>query len=329
MLAFTGMVFGTMNTAAHVTRTPHRRTAAAALLGTLLLAGCGGGTAEEPTANGSSTSATPPTASIEVRTAESEPEPRGPAALIAEIARLRTLPDTVVEVRYKNGQREETARRDATQEEIVAEQKQRLERIVELAGMAIKEIHADAEQEQVFNNAVHYLTDARLQLAVLGAADQAQQLTQDAEALFERDPTSFAAVESGHKVVQLAESMAARHGAQNREWVREYATQAQLFAHRFPQEEGRTAVSLIAAGRKCEQYGLLDEAQKCYLMVEQKFPGSVFSTQIAGILRRLRLEVSRWNSPTHDRRRSPSTNSPVTPCWSSSGRLARRRSAAI
>ncbi|MBL8848401.1 MAG: TlpA family protein disulfide reductase [Planctomycetaceae bacterium] len=256
----------------------------------LILAGCGGGTTDEPVSTGSTNSTTPPPASIETRPAASEPEPQGPAARIAEIARLRTLPDTVVEVRYENGQRVETGRRDATPEELVAEQKQRLERIVELAGMVIKEIHDDPQGEQIFNNAVHYLTDARMQLAILGDAEEAQQLTQDAEALFQRDATSFAAVESGHKVVQLAESMAARFGAQNRDWVREYANQAQQFARRFPQEDGRTAVSLIAAGRKCEQYGLPDDARTCYLQVEQQFSGSVFAAQIAGILRRLRLE---------------------------------------
>ena len=60
--------------------------------------------------------------------------------------------------------------------------------------------------------------------------------------------------------------MAARLGAQNREWVREYAHQAQQFATRFPQEDGRTAVSLISAGRKCEQYGLILplQAQQMY-----------------------------------------------------------------
>lgn len=261
------------------------------LLSVLLLAGCGAGSPAPPaSADATATAAAPPTASIQLRPADSEPEPKGPAALIAEIARLRSVPNTVVEVRYENGQRVETARRDATQDEIVAEQKKRLDRIIELAGMAIIEIHEDPQQEQIFNNAVHYLTDARLQLALLGVAEQAQLLSQDADALFERDATSFAAVESAHKVVQLAELMAARHGAQNRDLVREYAQQAQHFSRRFPQEEGRAAVSLIAAGRKCEQYGLANEARQCYLQIEQQFPGSVFSTQIAGILRRLELE---------------------------------------
>jgi hypothetical protein len=210
--------------------------------------------------------------------------------MVAEIARLRTLPDTVIEVRYENGERQEESVRAPTPEEIAAEQQRRSERIIELAAAAIKEVHADPQREQLFNNAVHYLTDARMQLALLGYSDQSQLLAEDAQALFDRDPTSFAAVESGYKLVQLAESMAARHGAENREWITAYANQSRLFADRFPQEQGRSAVSLIAAGRKCEQFSLYQEARQCYLLVEELYPDSAFTAQIAGILRRLRLE---------------------------------------
>ncbi|MFO1091802.1 MAG: TlpA disulfide reductase family protein [Planctomycetaceae bacterium] len=266
-----------------------------ASIGLLAIFGCGKGPSDQPASSESpavaaSQPAPLPTASIEVRRADQEPKPQGPAALIAEIAQLRALPDKVVEVRYENGQRVEAGQRSATQQEIATEQKRRLDRIIELAGMAIVEIHNDPQQAQIFNNAVHYLADARLQLALLGDQEQADQLREDAEALFERDATSFAAIESAYKVVQLSEALAARHGAKNRDAVREYAKQAQRFAQRFPQESGRTAVGLIAAGRKCEQYGLPNEARECYLQVEQQFPDSVFSTQIAGILRRLRLE---------------------------------------
>jgi hypothetical protein len=210
--------------------------------------------------------------------------------MVAEIARLRTLPDTVIEVRYKNGERHEETVRAPAPEEIAAEQQRRCERIIDLAAAAIKEIHADPAREQLFNNAVHYLADARMQLALLGQSEQAQLLTEDAQALFDRDPSSFAAVESGYKVVQLAESMAARHGAESREWVTAYANQSRLYADRFPQEQGRTAVSLIAAGRKCEQFNLHQEARQCYLLVEQLYPDSAFTAQIAGILRRIRIE---------------------------------------
>lgn len=275
--------------ACHTTNTL-RCLAGGGLLAALLLAGCGGQSEQQPIAASSGAAAPPPTASLDAPTYDKQPKPQGAAALIAEIARLRSVPDTVVEVRVENGKRVETAQRPATKEEFAAEQQKRLERIVDLAGMAIYEVHSDPEQQQIFNNAVHYLTDARLQLALLGSTDHARDLTEDAEALFEKDASSFAAVEAGHKVVQLAEAMAARHGPQNRDWVREYATQAQLFARRFPQEEGRSAVALIAAGRRCEQYALAEDARNCYLQVEKQFGGTVFADQIAGILRRLRLQ---------------------------------------
>jgi len=268
-----------------------RHTTGGLLLALLLLAGCGSQSAPQSTAENEGGATALPTASIEAPvTYDKQPEPQGAASLLAEIAKLRVVPENMVEVRVENGQRIETGKRALTPEELAAEQRKRLERIVDLAGMAIQEVYTDKSQEQIFNNAVHYLTDARLQLAILGSAEQARDLAEDAEALFERDATSFAAAEAGHKVVQLAESMAARHGAQNRELVREYARQAQQFAHRFPQEQGRAAVALISAGRKCEQYAVADEAQKCYLQVEQQFAGTVFADQIAGILRRLRLE---------------------------------------
>lgn len=257
------------------------------LTGVCMFSGCSK-PSDTPSEAASAAQPVPPPASVE-RPATADPEPQGAAAMIAEIARLRTLPDTVIEVRYENGERSEESVRAPTEEEISAEQLRRCERIVELAAAAIQEVHADPEREQLFNNAVHYLSDARMQLALLGQAEQAQLLAEDAQALFDRDPTSFAAVESGYKVVQLAESMAARHGAGNPEWITAYANQARLFADRFPQEQGRSAVSLIAAGRKCEQFSLHQEARQCYLLVEQLYPDSAFTAQIAGILRRLRL----------------------------------------
>lgn len=259
------------------------------VVGAFLLPGCGGNTDPAAPAGDGATVQAPPEAGIE-RPATADPEPQGAAAMIAEIARLRTLPDSVIEVSYESGARQESPERAATAAEITAEQQRRLNRIIDLAAAAIKEVHADPAREQLFNNAVHYLTDARMQLALLGEADQAQLLAEDAQALFDRDATSFAAVESGYKVVQLAESMASRHGAENREWVTAYANQSRLFAERFPQEQGRTAVSLIAAGRKCEQFHLHNDARQCYRLVEQLYPDSAFTAQIAGILRRLRME---------------------------------------
>jgi hypothetical protein len=263
--------------------------------GLVWLSGCGGGGSASPSGAGSGgDTAALPTASIHPNKEITEPvdvtpAPNSPEAMIAEITRLRTLPDTVVEVRYENGQKSAERQRLPTAEEIAAEQKRRQERIVELAGAVIKKVHDDKSREQLFNNAVHYFGDARMQLALLGDAEQAQLLSDDANSLYDRDKSSFAAIDSGFKVVELAEAMAARHGPENREWVKAYANQARLFADRFPQEQGRVAVSLIAAGRKCEQFGLHDDARQCYFLVERLYTDSPFTQQIAGILRRLRL----------------------------------------
>jgi hypothetical protein len=263
--------------------------------GLIWLSGCGGGgTASPDAATNGGESAALPTTSIQPNGTAKQPVDVTPAlnspeAMIAEITRLRTLPDAVVEVHYENGQKAEERQRPPTAEETAAEQKRRQERIVELAGAVIKKVHDDNSREQLFNNAVHYFGDARMQLALLGDAEQAQLLSDDAEALYKRDKSSFAAIDSGYKVVELAEAMAARHGPENREWVKAYANQARLYADRFPQEQGRVAVTLIGAGRKCEQFGLHDDARQCYYLVERLYPDSPFVQQIAGILRRLRL----------------------------------------
>ena len=266
-----------------------------ALIACGLLAGCGGGGAPSTGAGlDGGDGAALPTASLQSNAArpapaEPAPAPHSPEGMIAEITRLRTLPDAVVEVRYENGQKSAERERPPTPEEIASEQKRRQERIVELAAAVIKKLHDEPSREQLFNNAVHYFGDARMQLALLGDAEQAQLLSDDAEALYQRDKSSFAAISSGFKVVELAEAMAARHGAESREWVKAYANQARLFADRFPQEQGRVAVSLIAAGRKCEQFGLHDDARQCFYLVERLYPDSPFVQQIAGILRRLRM----------------------------------------
>jgi TolA-binding protein len=264
--------------------------AALALIVTLALAGCGGSSVDAPSAAQTANPMAPPTASIDSAAAKAVENPADdPESLIAEVTRLRTLPDRVAEVSYQNGEKQLANERPLTEEEIQAERRTRLEKIVELTTLAITKIHHDPEREQLFNNAVHYLADARLQLALLGDTQQAQLLTEDAEALFQRDRTSFAAVEAAYKVVQLAESTAEKWGRDNPEWTRAYANQARLFVEKFPQEQARGAVSLIAAGRKCEQKGQLDEARKCFFLVEEKYPETPFAEQIAGILRRLRL----------------------------------------
>ncbi|MFG0332649.1 MAG: TlpA family protein disulfide reductase, partial [Maioricimonas sp. JB049] len=206
-------------------------------------------------------------------------EPNSPEALLREITVLKARP-----IEVANAEQAAAAANEAP-----AIERERLHQIITLATEAIAKTHSDPQKEQLFNNAVHYLTDSRVQLALAGDAQQAQSLADDAEALFQRDSTSFAAVQSGYKVVELAQKTAERFGGRNIEWVQAYSQQARLFAAKFPQEEGRAAVALISAGRLCEGAGLIDEARRCYGTVQDRYPDSPFSEQIAGIQRRLNL----------------------------------------
>lgn len=261
------------------------------------LCGCGGseappagqaeatGSATEPTTAEPTPTQTAAPESDGAMAADSEsaeaakPEPDSPEALLREITVLKARPIEVANA--------EQAAAAANEAPVI--EKERLHQIIELATQAIAKTHSDPEKEQLFNNAVHYLTDSRVQLALAGDAEQAQSLADDAEALFQRDSTSFAAVQAGFKVVELAQKTAEKFGGRNVEWVQAYSQQARLFAEKFPQEEGRAAVALISAGRLCEQVGLIDEARRCYGAVQASYPESPFAEQIAGIQRRLNL----------------------------------------
>lgn len=261
---------------------------------TIALSGCGESPSPQsganPNAVGDAASAgLPPAAIGQADMDRDRPDPDTPESLIAEITRLRTIPDAIIEVSYEDGRPRTEVERPPTEEEIAAERQRRQHRIIELAASAIEKTHNDPQREQTFNNAVHYLSEARVQLALAGDSEQAQILSEDAEALFQKAPGSFAAIETGHEVVRLAELMAAKYGAQQPAWVTAYANQARLFADRFPEEQGRAATGLISAGRKCEQFGLHEQARQCYLLVERNYPDTPYVHLIAGVLRRLRL----------------------------------------
>lgn len=164
-----------------------------------------------------------------------------------------------------------------------------LEKVIDLATQVIAMTHLDPEAEQPFNNAVHYLSDARLELASTGDAAQARLLMEDADSLYERDKGSFAAAEAGFKVVELAERMAQNLGRQDTDWLVEFATQAQRFAQRFPAENSRSALLLFNAGRLCDRFDLTEKARECLEKVQSQYPQSVFADQSAGLLRRLSL----------------------------------------
>ena len=222
--------------------------------------------------------------------------------LVREITRLRTAPTNVVrQSDPKNPEQSQLINLDEEQAE--RERIRRQYRIIDLAQQVVAKTHSSTADAQLFNNAVHYLADARMQLALAGEPEQAQKLSEDADALYERDPTSFAAVESAYKIVRLAQTMAQQRAADDLALAIAFARQARLFAEKFPQETSRAALNLIAAGRICDNLGMLEEAMSCLRVVEEKYGDTPFADQIAGSMRRLRLpghQLEEFAGSTHD-----------------------------
>ncbi|MCA8998605.1 MAG: TlpA family protein disulfide reductase [Planctomycetaceae bacterium] len=178
---------------------------------------------------------------------------------------------------------------DRAQDQLTPKQHRALHEVIDLATEVIAKTHQDASREQLFNNAVDYLADARMQLAIHGDQQQGDYLSQEADALFDRDPTSFAAVESATSLLQLTQSQAEKSLSADSKWVLGYARQARLFAEKFPLESGRAGVHLLAAARNCDQVGQMDAAAECLAVIQDRFPESPFAEQSAPLARRVSL----------------------------------------
>ncbi len=222
-----------------------------------------------------------PTASIGQSPAPmdfAEPEQGSPVWLLREASRLRAElapPDA-----------EENSGETSLSPEA---RRARLNQIVDLAHEAIAATHKTPEQEVLFNNAVRFLTDARVELALAGDEQAGELLVEDADLLYRRDPQSFAASEANFKVVRLAQLQAEQHDGADHRWMTEYANQARSFAEKFPKETSRAAVTLLEAGRACDRQGLVAAARGCYETISTRFAGTPFAEQVAGCLRRLNL----------------------------------------
>lgn len=218
-----------------------------------------------------------------------EPEPGSPEFKLRQLAQLKAAPINLVRqpIKGKPGEFEEVK---LTPEQATKEQLRRWNSMVDLAMQVISATKDDPQQEQLFNNGVYYLTETRKQLALRGESDQAQLLSEDAEALYKRDKSSFAAVESALRVVQLTQAQAEQAGRKDPRFASTFGKQSRLFAEKFPQETNRAAMNLMAAGRICEQVGLIEDAQSCYTTIEQRYPDSPFQEATAGVLRRLSLQ---------------------------------------
>lgn len=218
-----------------------------------------------------------------------EPKEGTPEFKLRQMALLNAAPVDLIRqpIKDKPGEFEEI---ELTPEQADAEQLRRWHMMVKLGAQVISETKDHPEQEQLFNNGVYYLMEARKELALEGEADQAQLLSDDADALYRRDKTSFAAIESALRLVQLTQIQAEEAGRQEPQRAATFAKQSRLFAEKFPQETNRTAMYLLAAGRLCEQVGLVEDATTCFTTIEEKYPDTPFRESTEGVLRRLRLQ---------------------------------------
>ena len=228
---------------------------------------------------------------------EKEPEKGSPEWLLLEIQHIRTLPlPGAVDDLGENDDDD----KDPTPEEEAALRKQldqqrsvRRERnfqIIKLAEECIAKTNKKPELEDYFDMAVHHLLDARLQLALQGDATSIDALFEAATVFHERKPGSVASLEAQMTLVNLTHANALRYGRAEPKWIQEFAKHSQLFAARFPEEQGRAVPLLFAAARSCELNGLPEEAKSCYSLLLTKFKDTPQAQQAQGVVRRLQLK---------------------------------------
>jgi hypothetical protein len=245
------------------------------------LPGCS--SSSDPAAKSANTKSAAPLASIGAsgpQTAEAppqtpEPVVNTPEALLHEAKMLRVKPLTGV----------------TSQDQIAAAQLARQKELIRLATEVIAKTHDDPASERTFDDAAFLLMNARLQLALCDDEktrnENVDAIYEHAEAFHRRNPESKTAAEAAFCVAKLAHENARRHGS--KEWLEEFARQAQVFAAKFPKEESRGPSLLFSAGWSCELHGLTQPATACYTQIVNGFPGTEEAITAAGSLRRLKL----------------------------------------
>jgi len=221
--------------------------------------------------------------------------------LLREMTRLRTAP--VDKVRTVNPKSKETEVITLSPQQAEQERLRRQHEIIKLAQQVIGKTHQDPTAEKIFNNAVHYLAEARAQLALAGDRQQADLMSEDADALYKRDSSSFAAMEAAHELVELSQQQAMQHAQQDSKWLLTFARQSRLFAEKFPQDSSRAGILLLQAGRMCDQHQQVAESLKCLIALKQLYPDSPFAEQAVPLQRRLELpgkQLTEFGGSTHD-----------------------------
>lgn len=229
--------------------------------------------------------------------ADKAPDKGSPEWLLLEIQHIRTLPfpgatDKLGEDddddKDPTPEQEETLKKQLDQQRAV--RRERNFQIIKLAEECIAKTNKKPELEQYFDMAVHHLLDSRLQLALQGDATSIDALFEAAKIFHERKPGSESSLEAQLTLVNLTHANALRYGRAEPKWIQEFAKHAQLFAARFPEEQGRAVPLLSAAARSCELNGLPEEAKSCYSVLMTKFKDTPQAQQAQGVVRRLQLK---------------------------------------
>ncbi len=239
------------------------------------------------------------------------PEKGSPEWLLLEIQHIRTLPlpgSTVDEEESDDEdldkeltpQQEAALQKEYEQQRVV--RRERNLQIIKLAEECLAKTSKKPELEAEFETAVHQLLDARLQMALQGDAASIESLFEAAKAFHARNPNSESALEAQLTLVNLTHANALRYGRTEPKWLQEFAKHSQLFAARFPEEQGRAVPLLAAAARTCELNGLPDEAKSCYSLLMTKFKDTQQAQQAQGVVRRLQLKgkTLELSGPTMD-----------------------------
>lgn len=266
-----------------------------------------GAATTKPTTTGATTAPVEPAQEV-----AKEPVKGSPEWLLLEIQRVKVMPLPGMEA-PKNpepgpaGTKPEELEDDLDAEEkpLTAKEEQELKeqfertkavrkernlQIIKLAESCIAATAKKPDLEAEFDAAVHYLLDARLQLALQGDTASTEALYDAAKVFYERKPTSTAAVEAQLTLVNLTHANALRYGQAQPKWIQEFSKHSQLYVSRFPDEQARSVTLLAAAARSCELAGLNEEAKSCYSLLLTKFKDTPQAEQAKGVVRRLQLK---------------------------------------
>ena len=262
--------------------------------------GCGTSEPAAPTAGDADTpsttvtaSATPETSAAPAETPGDAPSPSGtPEELMLKVVQL-----TATQFQPADP----TDLTPVASSAVESADRSRQEEIVQLSLEVISQTHNDPAKEQLFNNAVHYLSGAQLKLALEGDNDSERELIENAATLLKRNPKSLATIEANAKVVELAREKAEL--AATDDLAMAYGNQARLFATNFAHEPNRAAVTLLDAARWCDRRGYAEPAIACYDELRTSFETTLFASQADGPIRRLRMlgqALGEFGGPTID-----------------------------